>query len=728
MGKNKIIRTIHSKTGYITTQSGGNTYTTSPEQRAKQLARTAEPNKKTPKTKGNDFVPPIVIDEAEWKLPTTWTAEHDVVPTEPPTSRTHETPGGLPSVTFGKSDVREQAIREAKARVVAAAGQPDTKVPAHASTPNPQTSNTAPKPHAPTEAQKMVQKIISGDFTTVPTEPGKFTTPPKGTFAQELLDQIIREHKDDELLSAVLTQTPARPQEEPNSTNQQSPAVSTEEAFIAQYLSAFEIQEIAALPGISTHDILLTLAQERQKKQKDGAPFERHTGSSTFETVPGSVMVDTPTYHAPQTREETTVHIPKKNVEKVVPKKGVFSSTRKKIIATFTAGATMLAGFGIFGGKEKQVEQSKPEIVTQHTATTPNSDVMTFSEADVEPIVTNDLTTPLGDPMIFTDQDVADYTNTLEVPTDITETTVEVVRSILTHAIDINQTKESLMSHIEGGIAECIDPSNEQPQTVHTITEHIRGTVEQFADALRHDLWGEVAKGLQTITNQLRTVLTTPEQMTRVQTNSRQHQRKVVADRPTPTSNTIVHWGRLGNDKPVARIPITIPPPQIAIHIPRMTAPTMAPPTPRVATEMTKHTTANTVIHSDIPRPTPAEINAVFDQINAGPLSSPREPNMLQNIEDSTQSIDNNDNTTTELTDADIQEVEHVRIGNVVIAQGDTIELTSKNGNVIRYTVQDITSEDGPERLILRSLDGKINTFKDTSTLRNNPSSFTIVQ
>jgi hypothetical protein len=69
----------------------------------------------------------------------------------------------------------------------------------------------------------------------------------------------------------------------------------------------------------------------------------------------------------------------------------------------------------------------------------------------------------------------------------------------------------------------------------------------------------------------------------------------------------------------------------------------------------------------------------------------------------------------------------NVYINGTKIRTGDAIQIVSKSGKQIQYTITQITSANGPKRLILRSLDGKINTFKDIKTLEKNPLSFSLI-
>lgn len=69
-----------------------------------------------------------------------------------------------------------------------------------------------------------------------------------------------------------------------------------------------------------------------------------------------------------------------------------------------------------------------------------------------------------------------------------------------------------------------------------------------------------------------------------------------------------------------------------------------------------------------------------------------------------------------------------VDVLGTTINKNDIIDVANKKGRMVRYRVMEIKLNDGsPNRLILKSLDGKINTFKDITTLEKNPTSFHVL-
>lgn len=69
-----------------------------------------------------------------------------------------------------------------------------------------------------------------------------------------------------------------------------------------------------------------------------------------------------------------------------------------------------------------------------------------------------------------------------------------------------------------------------------------------------------------------------------------------------------------------------------------------------------------------------------------------------------------------------------IEVAGKTISKGDVVDIANKKGEMVQYKVTNIVlNDDGPSRLILQSLDGKINTFKDLNTLNKKPESFRVL-
>ncbi len=127
------------------------------------------------------------------------------------------------------------------------------------------------------------------------------------------------------------------------------------------------------------------------------------------------------------------------------------------------------------------------------------------------------------------------------------------------------------------------------------------------------------------------------------------------------------------------------------------------------------HITANHVV--DTARTTTSAIHDTLDT-----TTEQIQPSSFEEEDDDNDGV-------IELDESELEEVRHVTVDGRTISVGDTVEIKRSNGNgSVQYEVTNITSEDGPERLILRSLDGRIDAFKDVQRLRNDPTTFQIIQ